>query len=101
MMRDGGEDEVEDVGWQNAEDAPIPVERGEIGRDGREPEVVATSDGECVVILQCATELKTQRQTWWHVTILPICLMPAGVRTVLRHAVLTTLTPGEKKVFAA
>ena len=59
MMRDGGEDEVEDVGWQNVEDAPVSVERGEIGRDGREPEVVATSDGECVVIPRCAPEPKT------------------------------------------
>lgn len=35
------------------------MERGEIGRDGREPKVVATSDGECVVIPRCAPEPKT------------------------------------------
>ena len=44
---------------------------------------------------------RLQRRMWWHATISPICLMPPGVRTVLRHAVLTTLTSGEKNIFAA
>ena len=54
MTGDGSDDVVEDVGWQSVDEAPILVERGEIGRDGRELEVVATSERECVVIPMCS-----------------------------------------------
>ena len=50
MMRDSGGDEPEDVGWNNVEEAPIGVERGESVRANVEPETVTTSEGECVQV---------------------------------------------------
>ena len=58
-MAGGGDDEVEDVGWQTVGGALRMVEPGAVARDGREPEVVATSNGECVAVPRCAPEPKT------------------------------------------
>ena len=56
MMRDSGGDE--DQGWQNVEDAPISVERGENMR-AADPDVVTTSDGECVQRPRAVPEPRT------------------------------------------
>ena len=60
MMRDsGGTDDVEDVGWQSPEDAPIGVERGDTSYGGVKTEAEISTDGECVHIPQGAPEPKT------------------------------------------
>ena len=61
MMRDGGggDDEVEDVGWNSPEDAPVGLERGEAIRGGPDPEAELSTDGECVRLPRGAPEPKT------------------------------------------
>ena len=58
-MRDSGGEEFEDVGWQNVEDAPIGLERGESARGNQEPETITTTEGECVHVPRGAPEPKT------------------------------------------
>lgn len=58
-MRAGGDDEVEDVGWQTVEEAPIGVERGEDVRSAIDPDSVTTEEGDCVRVPRCVPSPKT------------------------------------------
>ena len=82
MMRDGGGNEAEDVSWRNVEDAPIAVEHGESDGGGLDPEIVTTSEGECVIIPRGAPEPRTPAPAMvarHNLTHLPYirCLVPA------------------------
>ena len=59
MMRAGGDDEVEDVGWQTVEEAPIGVERGEDVKSAFDPDSVTTEEGDCVRVPRCVPSPKT------------------------------------------
>ena len=50
MMNAGGGD---DGSYDRPEEGPLGVDRSEIGRDSREPEVVVQSDGEAVQVPRC------------------------------------------------